>query len=115
LHGDLLHISYSSQQNQVNKLDLYSTLAAKQMLLQGKKPSRFKIVLRPLSSFFSDYFLRAGFLDGLPGFLIAMHSAYYTFLKYTKLRELNHKVTPVPPSKILTAQDMQKYKGGFCL
>jgi hypothetical protein len=35
--------------------------------------------------------LRAGFLDGIYGFLIAIQSAHYTFLKYNKLRQLHRQ------------------------
>ncbi len=89
LKGDLLHLPYASQENHVAKLDRYSTLAAKRMHLQGKKPSTFKMLVNPLFAFFSDYILHAGFLQGMPGFMIAIHCAYYTFLKYSKLRQLD--------------------------
>jgi len=90
LRGDLLHLPYADQESHVTKINRYSTLSAKRMHLQGKKPTLLKILFSPLSSFFSGYVLHAGFLDGLPGFMIAIHSAYYTFLKYAKLRQLNY-------------------------
>jgi glycosyltransferase involved in cell wall biosynthesis len=92
LEGDLLHLPYANQENHIAKINRYSSLAAKRMYLQGKKPSLFKILFSPLSSFFSGYVLHAGFLDGLPGLMIAIHSAYYTFLKYAKLRQLSYTV-----------------------
>jgi glycosyltransferase involved in cell wall biosynthesis len=105
LNGDLLHIPYSSQENHIVKINRYSTLAAKRMHLQGKKPTLFKLLFSPLSSFFSGYILHAGFLDGLPGLLIAIHSAYYTFLKYTKLRQLTYTFIASPPASRITAED----------
>ena len=90
LKGDLLHLPYADQESHVSKINRYSSLAAKRMHLQGKKPTLLKILFSPLSSFFSGYVLHAGFLDGLPGFMIAIHSAYYTFLKYAKLRQLSY-------------------------
>ena len=92
LKGDLLHLPYASQENHIVKINRYSTLAAKRMKLQGKRPTLLKMLFSPLSSFFSGYVLHAGFLDGLPGFMIAIHSAYYTFLKYAKLRQLDYPV-----------------------
>ncbi|HWB92365.1 MAG TPA: glycosyltransferase family 2 protein [Puia sp.] len=89
LKGDLLHLPYADQETHVAKIDRYSSLAAKRMHQQRKRPSRLKIIFSPLASFISGYFLHAGFLDGLPGFMIAIHSAYYTFLKYAKLRQLS--------------------------
>jgi hypothetical protein len=34
------------------------------------------------------YLLRAGFLDGLPGLIVAVLGSHYVFLKYAKLWEL---------------------------
>jgi hypothetical protein len=33
------------------------------------------------------YIMKMGFLDGLPGFIIATSSAFYVFAKYVKLWE----------------------------
>ena len=35
------------------------------------------------------FVLRAGFLDGMPGLILAGLYAYYTFIKYAKLWELS--------------------------
>jgi hypothetical protein len=40
--------------------------------------------------FLQLYFFRLGFLDGVPGFQICVHTAYYAFLKQAKLWELHH-------------------------
>ena len=42
----------------------------------------------PAEAFVRMYFLKAGFLDGVPGLVIAVTGAYYVFLKYAKLQEL---------------------------
>ena len=47
-----------------------------------------KFLLHPPFRFLRDYFLRRGFLDGLPGFIIAAATMYYVFIKYAKLWEL---------------------------
>jgi hypothetical protein len=39
------------------------------------------------------YLLKAGFLDGLPGFIAAVMGGYYVFLKYAKLWELRRRDT----------------------
>ena len=44
-------------------------------------------MLRPPARFLRSYFQRRGFLDGVPGFVIAVASAFYVFLKYAKLWE----------------------------
>jgi hypothetical protein len=40
-----------------------------------------------------SYFLRLGFLDGYKGFLVCAISAFATFAKYIKLRELHKAKT----------------------
>ncbi|MBW2046220.1 MAG: hypothetical protein JRI96_15300 [Deltaproteobacteria bacterium] len=39
------------------------------------------------------YFLKQGFLDGIPGFIIAVSSAYAMFVRYVKLREIEKVYT----------------------
>ena len=46
------------------------------------------MVLRPPARFARAYFLKRGFLDGVPGFVIAVATAFSVFLKYAKLWEL---------------------------
>jgi len=41
-----------------------------------------------LGKFAESYFWKLGFLDGLPGLIIAMNSAWYIFLKHSKSWEL---------------------------
>ena len=40
------------------------------------------------------YFARAGFLDGMPGLILAGLYAYHTFIKYAKFWELSREMTP---------------------
>lgn len=85
LKGDLLHYSIISVSHHVKQIDYFTTIAAKQ--LSGTQASILviKIIASPLISFFRDYFLKFGFLDGIHGFAIATLSAFYTFLKYLKV------------------------------
>ena len=46
------------------------------------------LLMRPLFKFLEVYVLRRGFLDGLPGFVIAVVSSYAMFVRYVKLREM---------------------------
>ena len=47
------------------------------------------MVVDPPAKFFKAFVLRAGFLDGVPGFVVAVMGAYSVFLKYAKLWELH--------------------------
>lgn len=85
LKGDLLHYSYHTVSDHVKRTDLYSTLGAKELYENGKKPSLLKLLFNPWLKFNKMYFIKLGFLDGMAGLTIALITAYSTFLKYIKL------------------------------
>ena len=70
----------------MEKLDLYTTLAADAKMQSGRTGTRL-LGLRVLWEFFDRFFLRLGLLDGAPGLTFAALSAGNTLLKYLKLRE----------------------------
>ncbi len=82
------HHTYKSLEDFMKRLDRYSTLAAQEMLKEKKTYSILHIVFRPIFTFISMYFLRLGFLEGYYGFILSVLYAFYTFLKYIKLREM---------------------------
>jgi len=84
LHGDLLHYSYTSISEHIQRMDRYSTLAAQELQAKGKQPSLVKIIFSPSLKFFRFYLVQLGVLDGVAGIVIASVSAYGTFLKYVK-------------------------------
>jgi glycosyltransferase involved in cell wall biosynthesis len=88
IKGDLLHYSFPSINFQVQKNLKYSSLMARQNQEKGKKATLFKLVFNPFFAFFNHYLIRLGFLDGIRGYYIAKQSAFYTFLKYAKMRQL---------------------------
>ena len=88
LKGNILHYSYYSIEQHMKQLDKFSSIAAKEYLIKNKSSGFFNIVINPFFAFFRDYFLRAGFLDGYEGFIIARFTANYTLQKYVKLRQL---------------------------
>lgn len=89
LSGDLLHYTFSTIDEQIRKLDYFSTLAAKAYLEKGRRATLFNLYIRPPFAFFRDYVLRLGLLDGYYGYIIARNTAVYTFHKYRKLRHLH--------------------------
>jgi len=75
-----------SEHNQ--KIENFTTIASEAYYKLGIKSSIWKIIYRPLWSFFKAYFLRLGFLDGINGFVISVQTYHGTFLKYIKLYRL---------------------------
>ena len=55
----------------------------------GKDVGFLKLFFAPAFSFIKTYILKGGFRDGYKGWLIAKTTAYYTFIKYARLKELN--------------------------
>ena len=44
----------------------------------------------PPLAFLRNYLLRGGFRDGVPGLIISTLNAYYVFLKFAKLWQIQH-------------------------
>ncbi len=84
--GYIHHYTISTLHEHIEKINHYTTLHATDMYKNGKKASFVKIYLAPCFSFFRDYIIKRGFLDGARGYSIAKQSANYVFLKYMKLK-----------------------------
>ncbi|CNL24169.1 glycosyltransferase family 2 protein [Yersinia proxima] len=91
LAGDLLHLTcrdfFAFQRKQLN----YAQAWANQRHQQGKSCSYFAIISHTLGAFCKTWLLRAGFLDGKQGLLLAVVNAQYTFNKYAALWALSHQ------------------------
>jgi glycosyltransferase involved in cell wall biosynthesis len=85
LKGDILHYSYHTISEHVAQNNKLSTLAAESLFASGKKTNLFNVFAHPWWAFFQCYVIRAGFLDGLFGLVIAIQISHMTFLKHLKL------------------------------
>jgi|SRR5688572_29291280 len=88
IRGHVLHATMKDVHEYAEKMIQYAMLNALKYYGQGKRSSWFRIKFAPAFTFFNYYILRVGFLDGHEGFVCAKMTAWYTFLKYTRLREL---------------------------
>jgi glycosyltransferase involved in cell wall biosynthesis len=88
LKHPLIHQTYRSLSEFLQRMDRYSSLAAREMHCQGKKYRFIQVLFRPPFTFLQMYLLRAGFLEGYFGFLLSCLYSFYTFAKYNKLKEL---------------------------
>ncbi len=91
LDGDLLHESEDGLADYLAKQNRYTTLQAEQLHARGRRAGMGKMLLSPLFRFLKFYFLRLGFLDGVPGLVHILIGCFNSFMKYAKLRELNRK------------------------
>ncbi|MFP1743600.1 glycosyltransferase family 2 protein [Lonsdalea quercina] len=91
LAGDLEHLTcrdfFAFQQKQFD----YATSWAQSRFEAGKRCSYLSILTHTLGAFAKTWLLRAGFLDGKRGLLLAIVNAQYTFNKYTGLWALNNQ------------------------
>ena len=88
---DLRHYCYPTLHSYLEKLNRYTSLAAKQLHDSGATAGIWRLLANPLAKFIKQYLLRAGFLDGIEGLTLALLSAGYVFTKYAKLRDLNRR------------------------
>jgi glycosyltransferase involved in cell wall biosynthesis len=88
LEVPLEHRTESDLGRIIRKIDRYSTLGAQQAFAEGRSCSIGSACLRAGFTFFQDYLLRGGFLDGSQGLTLAMTDAVNKFFKYAKLSEL---------------------------
>jgi glycosyltransferase involved in cell wall biosynthesis len=89
LQCNLLHYTCDSLSEHLRTMDCYTTLAAEEMVAQGRRVKWTDLVINPLWTFVWTYFLRAGFLDGVEGLTIAYMGALYNFLKNSKARNMS--------------------------
>ena len=68
----------------LSRMDRYSTAGAEQLLASGKRVSFWSGISHGLWTFIRTYLLRAGFLDGREGFLLAVANAEGTYYRYMK-------------------------------
>jgi glycosyltransferase involved in cell wall biosynthesis len=91
LEGELLHHPFRNIEDVLLKVNQYSSAGAVMMQRQGRHSSLTGAVLRGIWSFIRTYFIRAGFLDGREGFMLAVSNAEGTYYRYLKLLLLNRK------------------------
>ena len=91
ISGDLYHYTYHTIADHIDQINRFSEIAAREAYRERRQASlMLDIVMNPLLTFFKKYILKLGILDGYPGFMIAIHTAYGKFLKYIKRRELEN-------------------------
>lgn len=91
LKAPLEHYTYDSLSDYLKRMDRYSDLSARQYLQEGKEVSWMETLFRTKFTFFKMWVLQRGFLDGSNGLVLAVLYSYYTFVKYSKLKEISKK------------------------
>ncbi|TNE68469.1 MAG: glycosyltransferase family 2 protein [Bacteroidetes bacterium] len=88
LHGDLLHYSYYTVEDHLQRARKYALLGARSMYKKGRRATWLHLLFSPAAKFVRNYFFRRGFLDGRAGWTICRIATLETFWKYRALLRL---------------------------
>lgn len=95
----VVHFNHPRISDFVRKMNLYTSTDAALLVEHGRGglrnrplPARlgWKLFQAPLAVFWNRYLRHRGFLDGAPGFVAAVLMAFYQFVEYAKVWELQH-------------------------
>lgn len=95
LQAPLYHYTYQDTTDLLDRCNRYASLAAAD-LYQRERFTCFRLLGRPLGRFIKGFFLQRGFLDGIPGFILATIYAFYVFQRYVKLWEMERRGGALP-------------------
>ncbi len=87
LKSHMYHYTYIDIADQFATINRFSNITAEGWLQDDSTFRLHRLLFRPFLRFIRCYFIKRGFLDGLPGFVIATGVATSVFLKYAKLWE----------------------------
>ncbi len=88
LTEELQHYSYRDLSDHLDRINHYTTLAARQMHEAGRRSTAAHLLVHPPAAFLRNYVLRRGFMDGTAGLMLSAVNAYSVFLKFAKLWEI---------------------------
>jgi len=89
LQSNILHFTCDSLSEHLRTLDRYTTLSAEELVSRKVQVTVWRMIFDPPWTFVKAYFFQRGFLDGFEGLIICYMAAFYTFLKYSKARNMS--------------------------
>lgn len=87
IEGKILHYTMKNFSDHLRRLDSYTDIYAQHQVEASAAFRVVDILFRPPAKFLKSYIFKAGFLDGMPGFVIAVTSAFTIFVRYAKFWE----------------------------
>jgi len=91
LTSPLLHDAFINLEEVLHKVNSYSSLGADMLYQKNVSSSLTKAIFKALWTFIRTYVLKAGFMDGRQGLMLAISNAEGTYYKYIKLLELQSR------------------------
>jgi glycosyltransferase involved in cell wall biosynthesis len=91
LDGDLIHYTYETIEEYLQKFLAYTELEAVRLLQSGERPSTMrairKMLCAPVLKFIRRYLFKLGFLDGVPGLIAAAFGSFTMSVSYARFWE----------------------------
>ena len=87
LKNIIIHHSYKNLHHYFEKFNKFTSLAVEDAIRNNKKANKLQILVKFPAGFLIFYIWQRNFLNGFPGFVWSVISAYYKFVKYLKLYE----------------------------
>lgn len=80
------HYPYPSVNSYIDKtIGWYAIIEAETMFNNGERFKLYKLIFQPPKTFIAAYILRAGFLDGIEGFILAVFYSAFRFAVWANL------------------------------
>lgn len=93
LCSPLLHYPHPTIASFLKKINMYSSLHASVLYRERVQSNAAQFIIYPIGKFLVNYFVRLGFLDGMPGLIMALMMSFHSFLARGKLYAM-HKEGP---------------------
>lgn len=91
LRNRMEHYTYRDEAEYFSKFERYTSMEAELLFARGCRGTVLDVTLRPTAIFLKLYVFKLGILDGWAGLKFCIFSAYYAYVKYSKLRKLYEK------------------------
>ncbi|MEP7195317.1 MAG: glycosyltransferase family 2 protein [Saprospiraceae bacterium] len=88
LKNNIQHYSYRTVEDHYDRIEKYTNIQAETDFKKGKRTWKFKKYLSAAWKFIDIYLFKLGLMDGQTGYAISKRSAYYQYLKLSKLYKL---------------------------
>ena len=84
LRNPIIHYPHQALSEFLREINYYTDLRAKELHMQGKDTHWSSIILYPVGKFLLNYLIKRGFVDGMPGLIVAIVMSFHSFLVRAK-------------------------------
>ena len=84
----IIHYGWKDFHQVIGKYNLYTTWQSEEYFEKNKKVNFYTPIIHGIWSFIRCYFLKRGILNGLDGVTFSLMQAFFSYMKYVKLKKL---------------------------